>query len=141
MCSPPRCASTSGRTVDTWTTLTASLGSGIFWATNSALGPTFAAADGGQKTLAAWLAGNEGSNLTVTGLSIGAGSGWNNGVFAGAIDNVNFSFAGGRENNFNFEVAAAAVPEPGTWAMMLVGFGMIGGTARYRRRKTSLAIA
>jgi len=32
--------------------------------------------------------------------------------------------------------AVAAVPEPATWAMMLVGFGMIGATARYRRRRT-----
>ncbi len=28
----------------------------------------------------------------------------------------------------------AAVPEPGTWAMMIVGFGMVGGTLRYRRQ-------
>jgi len=36
---------------------------------------------------------------------------------------------------------AAAVPEPATWAMMLVGFGMIGATARYRRRSTKVAYA
>ena len=35
----------------------------------------------------------------------------------------------------------AAVPEPATWAMMLVGFGMVGATSRYRRRKTVLAAA
>ncbi len=35
----------------------------------------------------------------------------------------------------------AAVPEPATWAMMLVGFGMIGATARYRRRKSNVAFA
>lgn len=29
-----------------------------------------------------------------------------------------------------------AVPEPGTWAMMLGGFGLLGGAARYRRRIT-----
>ena len=34
----------------------------------------------------------------------------------------------------------AAVPEPGTWAMMLVGFGAIGYSMR-RRRKTILQIA
>ena len=28
----------------------------------------------------------------------------------------------------------AAVPEPGTWAMMLLGFGAIGGSMRARRR-------
>jgi hypothetical protein len=34
-----------------------------------------------------------------------------------------------------------AVPEPATWAMMLIGFGAVGGTARYRRRKTNVAFA
>jgi len=36
---------------------------------------------------------------------------------------------------------ANAVPEPATWAMMLVGFGMIGTAMRYRRRSTKVAIA
>ncbi|KQU45969.1 hypothetical protein ASG67_15240 [Sphingomonas sp. Leaf339] len=34
-----------------------------------------------------------------------------------------------------------AVPEPGTWAMMLVGFGMVASVARYRRRKTNIVYA
>jgi len=33
--------------------------------------------------------------------------------------------------------SVAAVPEPATWAMMLVGFFGIGATLRYRRRRTS----
>ncbi|MBB4153781.1 hypothetical protein GGQ80_001687 [Sphingomonas jinjuensis] len=33
------------------------------------------------------------------------------------------------------------VPEPATWAMMLVGFGMIGAAARYRRRSSAAAAA
>jgi len=46
-------------------------------------------------------------------------------------------------NNLTLARAAAApaVPEPATWAMMLVGFGMIGATARYRRRTTKIAYA
>jgi hypothetical protein len=33
------------------------------------------------------------------------------------------------------------VPEPGTWLMMLLGFGMIGSTmSRQRRRMTAAAI-
>jgi len=38
-------------------------------------------------------------------------------------------------------VSMAAVPEPATWAMMLVGFVMVGSAVRYRRRNASAAIA
>lgn len=34
-----------------------------------------------------------------------------------------------------------AVPEPATWAMMILGFGMVGGAARYRRRWARVAFA
>lgn len=37
--------------------------------------------------------------------------------------------------------SVAAVPEPATWATMLVGFGMVGAASRYRRRRTGAAIA
>lgn len=36
---------------------------------------------------------------------------------------------------------AAAVPESSTWAMLLIGFGAIGGSMRYRRRTTAVAVA
>lgn len=36
---------------------------------------------------------------------------------------------------------AAAVPEPATWAMMLLGFGMMGATLRYRRKSTKVSFA
>ena len=35
------------------------------------------------------------------------------------------------------QITVTAVPEPTTWAMMLVGFGMVGAAARYRRRKST----
>ena len=41
----------------------------------------------------------------------------------------------------NFNVTAAAVPEPATWAMMLVGFGMTGAAMRYRRRSAKIVYA
>ena len=38
------------------------------------------------------------------------------------------------------EKAAPAVPEPTSWAMMLGGFGLIGGTMRARRTKAMLVL-
>ena len=32
----------------------------------------------------------------------------------------------------------SAIPEPATWAMMLVGFGMVAAASRYRRRTTNV---
>ncbi len=40
---------------------------------------------------------------------------------------------------YTYLASVAALPELGTWAMMLVGFGMIGATARYSRRKIAAA--
>lgn len=116
--------------VGSWTTLSATLGSGIFWATNAALGPTFANANGGQKTLADWIAGNSGSTLSVTGLTAGVGSGWS-GTFSGAVDHVAVNFGDGPTNNFDF--AVAGVPEPASWALLITGFGLVGMSARRRR--------
>jgi choice-of-anchor A domain-containing protein len=41
------------------------------------------------------------------------------------------------DKNFGETREAGAVPEPATWAMMLVGFGMVGHTMRQRRRRTT----
>ena len=56
------------------------------------------------------------NNITVTGVSRGLGS------------------YGG---NLTFVPTAAAVPEPGTWALMLLGFGAVGFSMRRRRRVTA----
>jgi hypothetical protein len=43
--------------------------------------------------------------------------------------------------NFEVEAVGAAVPEPATWAMMLLGFGLLGlGGARLSRRGRSHVI-
>ena len=54
-------------------------------------------------------------------------------VFTGPIDTDKFSFAG------LWTDAAAGVPEPATWAMMLAGFGLIGATTRRQRRVAQAA--
>ncbi len=42
-------------------------------------------------------------------------------------------------DNIRLEGSVAAVPEPATWAMMIIGFGGIGAT--FRRRRQALATA
>lgn len=65
---------------------------------------------------------------------------WSNGDFGGGatygasvndgIDILNYAGDG---------IALAAVPEPATWAMLILGFGMVGASLRYRRRATTVA--
>jgi hypothetical protein len=58
-----------------------------------------------------------------------------------SISSVSFNNSPARDA---FEVAnfsVAAVPEPATWAMMLVGFGMTGAAMRTRRRAVKVAYA
>lgn len=57
------------------------------------------------------------------------------------ISGSNFDVANRLEGVFAVTDGIPAVPEPATWAMMLVGFGMIGATARYRRRATRVVYA
>lgn len=48
---------------------------------------------------------------------------------------------GGGSNLVNSLRVTAAVPEPAAWAMMLVGFGMVGAASRYRRRNVKASLA
>ncbi len=41
--------------------------------------------------------------------------------------------------SFRFYTSAAAVPEPATWAMMIVGFGLVGGAMRQKRTRLGKA--
>jgi hypothetical protein len=46
------------------------------------------------------------------------------------------------ESLFGLSIATGgAVPEPATWALMILGFGAIGGAMRYRTRKVTFATA
>ncbi len=73
------------------------------------------------------------------------------GNVAGALGNSGvFVFGAGLNNRLNLKNttysisttgATPAVPEPATWAMMIGGFGGIGGAMRARRRKVSVTFA
>lgn len=43
--------------------------------------------------------------------------------------------------NFNNLKIAAAVPEPATWAYMLIGFGFMGGVMRSAKRRKKITVA
>lgn len=93
-------------------------------------------------TLAQWASGTQqangadilSANTLITGIEVGVGSGWG-GSFKGAADNVLLSFtsAPGVTDTISADFEPASVPEPATWAMMIVGFGAVGATLRRRR--------
>lgn len=88
---------------------------------------------------------------TFNGLDVAAGAngswtaGSMNPLASIAITGLDRGNIGGlrlRSTGIAFEVdnfAIGAVPEPGTWAMLLLGFGVLGGAMRRRSRKAGEA--
>jgi hypothetical protein len=121
-----------------WQTSTFDMSTGALWATGSKFvipgpgaGPSCQSC---LHTVGEWAAANAGAH--VIGFSTGVGSGWTGGDFVGAVDNIGFTFKDGGQS-FNFEVGG--VPEPATWAMLILGFGMVGAMARSRGRRIQRA--
>lgn len=83
---------------------------------------------------------NNGTGIEFLGLVTTSGTDQIAGVFLDLVGNEPAGFA---IDNLRFgrrgQVVVPTVPEPGTWAMMLVGFGAVGGAMRYRRRKTAVS--
>ncbi len=67
--------------------------------------------------------------------------------FAGQTVNLRFQFQSDRFafkpgvlfDNITVATPTSAVPEPTTWAMMIMGFGLVGGAMRARRRSVTFA--
>ena len=73
--------------------------------------------------------------------SFGASSGFKAGANTLTFQVDNFAQSGGNPTGLNVEFTSsvAGVPEPATWAMMLVGFGGLGAAIRSRRSRAALA--
>lgn len=117
-----------------FTLLSNGLGSGSVIATFSTGGDnafnfTSATINGSPITIT-----NAGSVIFAAATNVPLMAGLNRIVITGTASG-NVSYGG------NITFVPNAVPEPATWAMMLVGFGMVGGAVRYRRRATKVVYA
>lgn len=84
------------------------------------------------QTIAQWAGQLTGAS--VLGFSVGDGSSAGLGYHA-FVDDVTFT-KGGVSTAYNFEsgMTTGAVPEPATWALMIIGMGAVGYAMRRRRR-------
>ncbi|MXO86498.1 hypothetical protein GRI38_10725 [Altererythrobacter aurantiacus] len=98
----------------------------LFWQWTYKEGDTLDAGQLKLLPLGNWIEGLS-SNAFVTAISVGAGAKAGNGYNAFA-DNIQLH-RGAKIDSYNFE-AIAAVPEPATWMMLLIGFFLIAATLR-----------
>lgn len=83
-----------------------------------------------QPTLSSIFGSNPGASVPGTGGVGGGGGGGVGGGGGGGGGNVSFPSSEPRE----LITEVSAVPEPGTWAMMLMGFGLVAWRVRRKRR-------
>lgn len=81
-----------------------------------------------ERTISSWLS-TVSPDAYVSAIYIGVGSSAGSKYHAFA-DNV---VANG--TTYNFEIAGKGVPEPSTWALMILGFGAVGAAVRGQRRR------
>lgn len=63
---------------------------------------------------------------------------WNNNGALSACSTGRSCF---QSASFTASEVTAAVPEPGTWAMMLLGFGFVGGAMRSAKRRQKITVS
>ena len=61
------------------------------------------------------------------------------GNYSGTLNTLQLSSSGSPVAGNLTADLAAAVPEPAAWALMIVGFGLVGGAMRSRRQSVSFA--
>ena len=88
--------------------------------------------DGGMLDFSGPVPTGTANTYAISNLALGIGTYTIN--FAGT-SNSDGAFQG----TVKFNLAAAGVPEPATWGMMLLGFGLMGSSMRRRRTRTAVA--
>lgn len=114
---------------DTWYSTTFN---DLFYQNVSGAGVTLSNGSQVNQTVADWIS-RYSASAYVSAISVGVGSGFSSNYHAFA-DDVTFATKNGT-TVYNFEVTQA-VPEPSTWAMMILGFAGVGFLA-YRRKQNS----
>jgi hypothetical protein len=75
-------------------------------------------------------------DVTAADLGFFDAIGWNLNV--DVFSNPNYAFS--TADVYNAYFANAAVPEPANWALMILGFGAVGGALRRRSTKVAFAV-
>lgn len=113
----------------------------LFYQNIAGSGPTFLPGTSTYLSLTLEAFGNlYSSNAFITAFGVGNGGCPTDCTnFNAFADNLALTLTGGRTNAVNFASSAvAAVPEPATWAMMLMGFGAMGFALRRRKRTSNI---
>lgn len=81
-----------------------------------------------------------GSTATAVGAFNSSNSGRVTYDFQGGAGLLSATFAS-TQPTFELDDIVTSVPEPAAWALMILGFGLVGSQLRTRRRKTTVAFA
>jgi hypothetical protein len=100
------------------------------------------------------LSFEDGTSLSLAGGDIKGGGAFTSGSTGSATSNGLVTYNAGTgprmvgatftstDNSFEFDnLAANGVPEPATWALMILGFGAVGGALRRRTARQAIATA
>ena len=88
-------------------------------------------ADGPLTTISFWLKVDRPYDTCMASNFCEAGSYW--------ADWIEYGFASNSDQSFKIDVSyMGAVPEPGVWVLMILGFGLVGAGMRRRRGQMTL---
>jgi len=83
-----------------------------------------------------------GSGIVLGKMTVnGAATGYTIDLNQAGVDAINAAYYGAGPFTVGARLTASAVPEPAAWALLIGGFGLMGGALRVRRRRTTVRYA